>query len=498
MFHHHHPGYHARHASSIQRKKRLSDNLGHVHHQLSIQVSWMTRLLIFALAAAVLMAGCGPTSRPGSAGSAADTATGLATGQTPAALLQSATPTNPATVTPVPTQTPIPGPPVPDLFSQEPPLSAVAYVLPLTVQHVTEISATLFLELSQPVPGSVFYRPAAGDAAARAIPLDPTQARHQLRLENLQPGVEYQVQVGLSEAGGILRQPAFREQAWGELRFRTTSGREPLRFGVFGDASFGDPATMALVERMLTYDLDFAIHTGDVVAEIQNDPSPVEAYATKFYTTLSGLLHRMPLYTVIGNHDYDQPARWQDQPFYYYAFPPFTDPGLQGIGDSGTRQYYAFTYRGVQFMLLDTQAIYGVPGRAEQDDWMAGRLADTRFRYTIPVFHVPPFFSGSVHPQDGIPIRQSWHAILAAAKVPLVFSGHSHHYERSLADGITYIVSGGGSSILYAPGDILPESQIYARRTHFVLVEIYTDRIELTAIDKDGEILDQWTVNPNL
>ncbi|MBN2547716.1 MAG: metallophosphoesterase [Anaerolineales bacterium] len=402
----------------------------------------------------------------------------------------------PATAAPTPTEAPPPGTPVPDLFSQEPPISATAYLLPLTVQHVTETSATLFLELAAPASGALFYRPAGGDAGttSTAVLLEPTQTRHQLVLENLQPGVEYQAQVGLSEGDGSLRQPAFRQAAWGAVHFRTAASQEPLRFGVFGDASFGDPATVALVERMLTYDLDFAIHTGDVVAEIQNDPSPAEAYATKFYTALSGLLHHMPIYTVIGNHDYDRPAYWQEQPFYYYAFPPFFDPAFQSTIASGARQYYAFAKQGVQFMLLDSQTFYGVPGRAEQQAWMEERLADPRFRYTIPIFHVPPFFSGSVHPQDGIPIRQTWHPLFSTSRVPLAFSGHSHHYERLFADGITYIVSGGGSSIIYAAGEILPQSQIYARRTHFVLVELYADRIELSAIDKNGELLDRWTV----
>jgi acid phosphatase len=125
---------------------------------------------------------------------------------------------------------------------------------------------------------------------------------------------------------------------------------------------------------------------------------------------------------------------------------------------------------------------------------MAERLADSRFRFTIPVFHVPPFFSGAVHPEDQRPVRQLWHPSFVSAHVPLAFSGHSHHYERLEADGITYIVSGGGSGILYAPGETLPESQVFARRTHFVLMEIYADRIELSAIDKDGEVFDRASI----
>jgi predicted phosphodiesterase len=245
---------------------------------------------------------------------------------------------------------------------------------------------------------------------------------------------------------------------------------------------------------MVSHNPDFVIHTGDVVAEIQENNGPVEAYALKFYKTLSPLLHQLPVYTVIGNHDYDAAARWQDSYFYYYAFPPITDQRFINPPQKRDNQYYAFAYNDIQFLMLDSQVFFGASGREEQETWMTERLSDPRFRYTIPVFHVPPFFSGSVHPDDQLPVRQFWHPIFVPAHIPLVFSGHSHHYERLEADGIAYIVSGGGSGTLYASGEILPESQLYSRRTHFVFMEIYRDHIELTAIDKEGELFDQAVI----
>lgn len=443
----------------------------------------------------ILLTGCRNAADPGPVASDTIPAPATSAPVTVEAFAPVLTPEPAAAATPPASLTPT-IPPLPDVFDQEPPTGVASYFLPLTVQHVTENGAVLLFELDRPAAGALYYRPVGGGpAAARSIPLDPSQVRHQIMLDGLQTGVEYQLQVGLVDADGSLRQPVFQGATWGAVHFHTASTEEPLRIGVLGDASFGDPATVALVERMLQYDLDFTLHTGDVVVEIQNDPSPPAAYWLKYYTTLSGLLRRMPVYTVPGNHDYDQAGRWQERPFYYYAFPPFTDTNFPPEGASNTRQYYAFTYQGIQFLMLDTQVFYGVDGWKEQDAWLDARLADTRFRYTIPIFHVPPFFSGAVHPEDRLPVRQYWHPRFAGASVPVVFSGHSHHYERSLAEGVTYIVSGGGSGITYAAGELLPESQVYARRTHFVLVEIYTGRIMLTAIDKDGEILDQWTIN---
>jgi len=422
----------------------------------------------------------------------ADTRLPTATGTIPPATLPGPTATFPA-------DTPTPSPPTetpfPDLSADGLPPGEGAYLLPLTIRHLSTERAVLFFELQEPAGGYLLYqqiRPEMG--STRAIPLDPGQTRHLVTLEGLTPGVEYLAQVGLAEAGGALRQPLFEGEGWGGVQIRTLFGETPLRVGVFGDASFGDPATSDLVREMAGRDLDFVLHTGDVVAEIQENSGPPQAYALKFYQTLAPLLHRMPVYTVIGNHDYDAAARWQESVFYYYAFPPFADPLFGDPPQPGKHQFYALAAGEVQFLMLDTQVIFGQEGRQAQQDWLAERLADPHFRASIPVFHVPPFFSGSVHPDDQLPVRQSWHHLFVSARVPLALSGHSHHYERLEVDGITYIVSGGGSSILYAPGELHPQSQHFARRTHFVLMEIYPDRIALSAIDRDGELFDQATV----
>ena len=88
-------------------------------------------------------------------------------------------------------------------------------------------------------------------------------------------------------------------------------------------------------------------------------------------------------------------------------------------------------------------------------------------------------------------MRSTWSPLFESARVPVVFSGHFHQYERLQAGGITYVVSGGGSAVLYAPGPLLPESQTFYRRTHFVLGELEDGVLNLTAIGLAGEILDQ-------
>ena len=394
------------------------------------------------------------------------------------------------TLAPQPTKTAFPTLTfTPDYFTKQIPLSNNAYVIPLTVRHVTESSATFFFELQNHTPGLLIYRN-SNSSIQKEIPFSAEKTRQIIKVDGLAAGTEYEAQVLLGGEADGFEHPPFSGKGWGTIQFHTSSDQWPLRVGVLGDASFGDEATEALVNLIAAQNLNFVIHTGDVVYE--TDSSDIfNSYLQKFFEPFSPLLHQGPIYTVLGNHDYDLAVRWDDAPFYDYAFPPFPNPAFSYPENRRGNQYYAHSFQDIQFIFVDTHVFAGSEGRAEQDAWIDERLADPRFRVTIPVFHVAPYSSSVVHPDDGRPVRLSWNWRFEEANVPLVLSGHFHHYERLIANNISYIVSGGGSSTLYAQGEQLPESQIYARKTHFVLLEFYEDYIDLSAISLAGEILDQ-------
>jgi len=424
----------------------------------------------------------------------------------------SSLPSAPQTRTPAP---PVPGPPIsptetalirpsstPSALPSETPsltpvpievdlgLSAISYRIPLTIRHVTGGMVVLNFELSEPAAGTVYVRPIGSGDPRQEVDFSAPETRHQIIFEELLPGSRYRATVALEVGGQELQQPNFLGRAWGPVSFVVPQPEDPLRFGVVGDASFGDPATRALIEQMAGADLDFVLHAGDVVDETELGVNPYDSYSRKFYDTFEPLLRQLPVYTVPGNHDYDLDIRLEDVPFYFRAFPAFPDPEQPGQGTAERNQFYAFESRDIQFVMLDSQVLFGVPGREEEQSWLEERLADTRFKTTIPVMHVAPFSSSSVHPTDSLPVRQAWVPLFETAHVPLVFSGHFHQYERLTVNGITYIVSGGGSSTLYAPGPMLPQSQAFRRQTHFVLCEVNEDTLVLTAVGLGGEVID--------
>lgn len=386
----------------------------------------------------------------------------------------------------IPTPTPSPTPVALGDLSTE-----VSYTLPLTVRHVTDAGATLFFELSAPSESILLYE--SDEEGQKSMPLDAATTRQHIVLDGLAPGTTYRAMVGLVEDGSY-QQPGFRDQPWGPISFRTQSAGEPLRIGVIGDSGFGQQVTFDLAAQMAALDLDFVLHTGDVVYSIEQNANPYEAYALKYYLPFAPLLHTMPVYTVVGNHDVEREAMYQETPFIYQAFPSFADPRLSAPDAGGLNQWYAMSYGDIQFLMLDTQTFFNEPGRAEQLAWLTERLADERFAYSIPVFHVPPFSSG-LHPNDGAAVRSEWLPLFEAANVPLVLSGHDHNYERLVVNGITYIISGGGTTVIYDQSLTAPGSMFFAKRTHFVLLEVYPDRIDLRAIALGGEVLEQATIS---
>jgi len=391
-----------------------------------------------------------------------------------------------STKTPRPTHTPIPA----VAFNDRPADSA--YQVPLTVQRLTPFEATLHFELNKPSPGWMLYRPEVEEFVGWwAVPIKNDEFVHQVNLVGLTPGITYSVRVGLGEELESLSGPDLFGSDWGPIQFDVPLlGGPDLRFGVIGDSGFGDDQTRELVELMRGYGLDFVLHTGDAVYKASEQSGPAEAYSAKYFKMFAPLMREAPMFPVLGNHDFDRPVQSEGRPFFLRAFPALTDPS---VPDNALGSWYSFERSGIQFIMLDSNAFHGGGGRAEQTAWLEERLADPNYRLSIPVFHTPPYTSG-LHTNDGKALRLDWTPLFEAARAPLVLSGHDHNYERIILDGVTYLVSGGGSPVLYRESERVEGSQTFHRKMHFVLVQVFQDRIAITAIDIDGNVLDQTTI----
>lgn len=391
-------------------------------------------------------------------------------------------------LTPSLTQTPDPTPttgPQIDLDGHHP---EVSYSIPLNSQRISETSAILYFVLDQTAEGHLFYGPTSHESFTNTKQLDDNEFAHLIHLEDLSPGTSYHAAVGLL-AEGDFKSPLFAGDAWDPIDFHTLEAESTsVSFGVMGDSGFGEQVTYQLVGGLAGAGLDFVIHTGDLVYRVEEHASAEEAFQQKYYLPFSDVLHDMPVFAVLGNHEYDAAAEVNQTPYYFLAFPQV--PGWTPQSDLERREYYAYEIGNVQFLFLDTQDFWRDPGDDEQTNWLLERLKDDRFSISIPVFHVPPFSSG-LHRNDGIPIERSWAPIFAEYNVPLVLSGHDHNYQRLVVDGTTYVISGGGSGVVYTQHDPHPGEVLFSARSHYLIATINSDGIELRAISSEGEIIDE-------
>ncbi|MCJ7823496.1 MAG: metallophosphoesterase, partial [Anaerolineales bacterium] len=292
------------------------------------------------------------------------------------------------------------------------------------------------------------------------------------------------------------RIPTFMGEFWGPLEITTLSEAIfPLTIGVFGDSGFGETLTRDLAAQLSSYAPDFIIHTGDLVYRADEQGGPEAAYQLKWYQTLSSLLAKTVIYPVVGNHEYDPDAILKGIPYYFSAFPMLDElqGGWQEAPAGAERQWYALEFGSLQMVFLNTQQLYGGAAREQQDVWLKSRLADPGFTATIVVFHVPPFTSG-LHNLDGQAVISRWVSEFEASNVVLVLSGHDHNYERLERNGITYLVSGGGSSVLYPLQQRREESLRFDLKSHFVYLEVSAEELQIKVFDVEGTLFDSETI----
>jgi predicted phosphodiesterase len=422
--------------------------------------------------------------------------------------LPTASPSPPPTVAPrvtvVPSPTRLPSPtttavPPTPTASAEPtadrpwlldsPVSETAYTIPLMTRHVTTDSATVQFSLTQPEMAELFVWPAESENEPQRWPLGE-RSDGLVTVEGLMPDTRYQAALLVGES---MSRPVFGEAAWPEIGFSTQSERGlPVRIAVIGDSGFGDETTIALVAQMAAASPDLVIHTGDLVYRIDEDPDAPTAFIEKLFAPFAPVLQSAPFYPVPGNHDLEAAARWGEATYYFTAFPSLDGGGVETLADSGGA-WYSFSYGDIQFVMLNSQAVFGFGGYQAETEWLAERVADPAFRATVVVLHIPPRNAGR-HRTDSRIIRSRWGDLLSAPGVALVLAGHDHDYQRFENDGVVTLVTGGGSQSLYSINSEADGLQASARRSHFLLLDVGEAVIDIRAVDAAGVVFDQATV----
>jgi acid phosphatase type 7 len=334
------------------------------------------------------------------------------------------------------------------------------------VQRVTPTTAIVRFELDAPAPASVTLGPenaVVRDGGARIFESAVARTLHSVTLTDLEPATRYAYTV--STATGR------------KLAALTTAPAEdsnaPFRFVIYGDNRSDDAAHAAVVRGIVPVQADFLVHTGDFV---ENGAS--RSQWQTFFDIEAPLMRERCLFSCVGNHELVDGTGLD---YVRYFGPGDVEPNVRPEHLNGT-----FRWANTRFFLLNGMVGWrSGADRAWLEQALAKADAEPGLVWRIAVVHHGPWSSGP-HGNNRLLHEAGIPSMLRAHKVDLVLAGHDHVYERGWAEGMAYVVTGGGGAPTYRIKNVQPYARTYESVRHFVEASVSQAAINLNAIRPDG------------
>jgi 3',5'-cyclic AMP phosphodiesterase CpdA len=234
-------------------------------------------------------------------------------------------------------------------------------------------------------------------------------------------------------------------------------------FAIVSDSHIGAPGSVypAFIRNIEEEGTHIIVHTGDAI----NYPGDLAQWAQFFDITGSG----KTLYLAPGNHD----ISGQKSLDVYVGF--FGAP-------------YSSTSDGDTLLVFLNTEMPGEESKiaGEQLAWLGAELAKP-FRYKLVFLHESPFpvirhHGLDRHSQE----RDNLHLLFVRSGVSLVVAGHDHIYDRSVRDGVTYVING------RAGGHAWPTKN--GRATRYIMAKRTGDFYSFEVKDADGSVKDRFSV----
>jgi len=260
------------------------------------------------------------------------------------------------------------------------------------------------------------------------------------------------------------------------------------KFAVIGDFGWDGPDELAVANLVKSWNPDFIITVGDDNYD-NGDASTIDKNIGKYYHDYikpylgaygSGSPDINRFWPVPGNHDW---RATNLQPYLDY----FTLPNNE--------RYYDFVVGDVHFFMVDADGHEpdGYSKTSVQAMWIKSKMENSTAKWKIVALHYSPYSSAQTH---GSVTTVRWPYKDWGADA--VFSGHDHTYERLIVNNLVYFVNGLGGKSLRTDdfnGGLLPESKAhYSADYGAMLIEAYDDSINCKFINKNGLLIDNYTV----
>ncbi|HYI95709.1 MAG TPA: metallophosphoesterase [Bryobacteraceae bacterium] len=363
------------------------------------------------------------------------------------------------------------------------------------VQNVTRTRAVVRWTTREPGAGAVEF--ASADSGIERMAATVTEQlpretgmqfayyRYEVNLQKLKAGTEYTYRVLVNDSS-VLADP---------LRFRT-AGTQAFRFVAFGDSGMGSEAQAKLANLMMSQNAKLVVHTGDLVYPT----GTYERYEKLYFEYYKDIMKEAPFYPCPGNHDYYE--------FHCAPYKSVHSLPTDTVARSDSGRYYSYDWSNVHFISLDSNdsLAEAAQGKGEMLEWLEKDLQSTDKFWRVVYLHHPAYSVGfhKDEPECEM-VRQYIAPILDKYFVPLVLNGHEHSYQRTFpmrggkvaspGDGTVYVTTGGGGADLHevAAAD---HAQVAISQHHYVSCNVNGGRLQLDAINTDGQLLDSHSIAP--
>ena len=362
---------------------------------------------------------------------------------------------------------------------------AVAIVLAASVANAVSLTRGPYLGRPDDVSIAVVWRTDIasdsrvdyapfGESSLMTVKRAAATTNHVIAIEGLAPGALYRYQVYSNDV------PLGTEATFRAPRDRSS---EEFVFGVIGDTNTrGFPEIIA--RQLVIADPDFVIHTGDVVYPSGSD----DLYDAEFFGPMAVLVRQAAVLPTLGNHDV-RTNRGQ---------PLLSNFVLPSSGTAAGSRFYAFRQGNALFVDLDVETSSFGKGSV-QYEWLLHTLSASDAVWKFVYFHEPPYSSDHSDPL----IRMILSPVFESHGVDIVFSGHSHLYERTFpicdfgspsCRGVIYVTEGGGGAGFSEFHRESFTATVIARHG-YLLGSISGARLIMTSYDVDGHVVDSFALD---
>jgi len=305
-----------------------------------------------------------------------------------------------------------------------------------------------------------------------------------VELKGLEAGKSYSFRIELPE--GLSAVYAFKT---------IPAGSETLRFAVGGD-TLASPIFKDIVKRLSEQEPLFLVIGGDLVYA-NGDVRKIGKWDAWFQcwhahgATPKGRL--IPLVLAIGNHETNgrEGTNEARAPFYFGFFP-------QGGNAFFARQFGA----NLGMVVLDSGHL---AAHETQRGFLEEHLkAFSQLPFRAAAYHVPLYPSHRAYDGDeSLAGRNHWLPLFDAYALTVGFEHHDHDFKRTKrlrdnevnSEGALYVGDGNAGVTPRKPNEGLWYMDKVGSESHFWIVEVLPDKMSLSAMNCEGKVFDEVTVD---